>query len=145
MSDIENPHQRGDVTLETKDEDAIPEPERGRSGRLDDFASSVKGFAQRLPDSIGRAIESAQTALAQRANAITIHVDDEAQARIDQLVEAGVFKNRSESAAYLIGEGIRARSDIFNAIGARIAEIERLRSEMRAIVAEPNEPLDDSQ
>jgi Arc/MetJ-type ribon-helix-helix transcriptional regulator len=134
MSDIERTNEPGDVTIETKDVDSEYEGERHRSGKLDEIASSVRGFAQRLPDSINRAIESAQSALSNRLNAITVHVDDESQREIDQLVDAGIFKNRSESAAFLISEGLRTRRDLFDAIGSRIAEIERLRTEMRALV-----------
>jgi Arc/MetJ-type ribon-helix-helix transcriptional regulator len=142
MNDNEYRSEPGDVTIETKDQDDFHDAERNRTGKFDDFASSVRGFAQRLPESINRAIESAQSALSNRMNVITVHVDDDVQLRIDQLVDAGIFKNRSESAAYLISEGLRVRGDLFDAIGSRIAEIERLRGEMRALVGTqpPTEP-----
>lgn len=130
MSDQE--HESGHVTIERKDTDS---GEKSRTSSLDEFKASVREFAQKIPDSIGRAIES----ISARVNAITIHVDDEAQRRIDSLVEAGIFKNRSDSAAYLVNEGIRARATVFAAIDARVAEIDRLRKELRALVAEPGE------
>jgi Arc/MetJ-type ribon-helix-helix transcriptional regulator len=140
MADTDHTHLPGDVSIESKDTYGGQEGDRNRSGKLDELASSVRGFAQRLPDQINRALESAQTALSNRLNAITVHVDDDSQRRIDQLVDAGIFRNRSESAAFLISEGLRARSDLFDAIGSRIAEIERLRSEMRTLVGtrDPN-------
>jgi Arc/MetJ-type ribon-helix-helix transcriptional regulator len=144
MSDMDRGNEPGEVTIETKDGESVHDADRARAGKFDDLASSVRGFAQRLPESINRAIESAQTALSNRINAITVHVDDESQREIDQLVDAGIFKNRSESAAFLISEGLRTRRDLFDAIGSRIAEIERLRSEMRALVGErsPSRPDD---
>jgi hypothetical protein len=142
MANIDDPHRPGDVTIETKDSYGAPEGDRSRSGKLDEFATSVRTFAQRLPDQINRAIESAQTVLQNRLNAITVHVDDESQRRIDQLVDSGIFRNRSESAAFLIAEGIKARGDLFNAIGSRIGEIERLRNEMRALVGGTDDRVD---
>lgn len=139
MHDPDFPHTPGDVTLETKDRTAGGEArDHARPGRpsLDDFKSSVKEFAQRLPDQIGKAFESLQA----RVNAITVQVDDETQRKIDSLVEAGIFKNRSDSAAYLIHEGIKSRSEVFVAIDAKVAEIERLRSDMRALLAEGHDP-----
>jgi Arc/MetJ-type ribon-helix-helix transcriptional regulator len=119
------------VTVESKDSrETGYAPGRAATAALDDFKSSVKEFAQKIPSQIGRAIESIQA----RANAITVQVDDETQAKIDALVEAGVFKNRSDSAAYLIHEGIHARSMVFAAIEAKMAEIERLRGDMRAMI-----------
>jgi Arc/MetJ-type ribon-helix-helix transcriptional regulator len=126
----------GDVTVESKSgkSGTLRDSLRDSRASLDDFKSSVKEFAQKLPGQIGKAIESIQA----RANAITVQVDDETQQKIDSLVEAGIFKNRSESAAYLIHEGIRARSEVFGAIDARLAEIERMRSQLRDLL-EPHE------
>ena len=122
----------GDVTVESKSGkgNTLRDSLRDSRGSLDDFKSSVKEFAQKLPGQIGKAIESIQA----RANAITVQVDDETQDKIDSLVEAGIFKNRSESAAYLIHEGIRARGEVFAAIDARLAEIERMRSQLRDLL-----------
>ena len=131
MADPEKTLVPGDVTYESKS-DAI----RGGRSPLDDFKSSVKEFAQKLPGQIGRAIETIQA----RMNAITVQVDDETQGKIDNLVEAGIFKNRSESAAYLIHEGIKARAEVFQAIDARLAEIERMRSNLRDLISDANEP-----
>jgi Arc/MetJ-type ribon-helix-helix transcriptional regulator len=148
MSDQDRDREPGDVTYQTKTPDrnldtpGKPASRPGRTGPLDEIATSVREFASRIPDQIGRALETAQTAISARSNAITIHVDDEMQRHIDQLVEAGIFKNRSDSAAYLIAEGIRARQDLFSRIDSRFAEIERIRSEMRRMVTAPPEPGD---
>lgn len=130
MSDPEKTLVPGDVTYESKSS-----PARDVRSSLEDFKSSVKDFAQKLPGQIKGAIETIQA----RMNAITVNVDDETQAKIDSLVEAGIFKNRSDSAAYLIHEGIRARSEVFSAIDARLAEIERMRSNLRDLISDPRE------
>ena len=120
MSDYDNQREPGDVTVHSKTPNSnLDHPDRQtgrpvRTGPLDDIASSVKEFASKLP----------------------------AQRHIDQLVEAGIFKNRSDSAAYLITEGIRARQDVFSRINSRFEEIERIRGEMRRLVTEPADPSD---
>lgn len=119
----------GDVTVERHDTPGSQANSTRTS--LDDFKVSVKEFAQRLPGQIGKAIESIQA----RVNAITVQVDDETQRKIDSLVEAGIFKNRSDSAAYLIHEGIRARGEVFSAIDDRLAEIQRIRGQLRDLIA----------
>ena len=137
MIDPEDTLVPGDVTVEVKHgkTGSIRDSIRDARPALEDFKSSVKEFAQKLPGQIGRAIESIQA----RVNAITIQVDDETQNKIDSLVEAGIFKNRSESAAYLIHEGIRARAEVFAAIDAKLAEIERQRAQLRDLLDGPHE------
>jgi len=121
----------GDVTVEHKNDPIQRDTTHDARVRLEEFKTSVKEFAQRIPDQIGKAFET----LKDRMNSITVHVDDETQRRIDTLVEAGIFKSRSESAAYLLHEGIRARSDVFETIDAKLVEIERLRDDLRELVA----------
>jgi Arc/MetJ-type ribon-helix-helix transcriptional regulator len=134
MSDPEKTLIPGDVTVESKSDPIRDAMREGRSS-LEDFKTSVKDFAQKLPGHIGKAIESIQA----RMNAITVQVDDETQRKIDSLVEAGIFKNRSESAAYLIHEGIQARSGVFGAIDSRLAEIDRLRAQLRDLIGDEAE------
>jgi Arc/MetJ-type ribon-helix-helix transcriptional regulator len=67
-----------------------------------------------------------------------VRVNDEALKRLDELVQSGIFKSRSESAAFLISEGVRAQEALFARIAEKISEIERLRSELKTII-EPGE------
>jgi hypothetical protein len=52
------------------------------------------------------------------------------------LVETGIFKSRSESAAYLIEEGIKHQEALFEKITAKLEKIEKLRDELKDIVSE---------
>ena len=135
----------GDVIIEEKrlDQDDIvvttmPNDETRRASGFDDIASSVKEVAQKTgevinkaTESIGKAIESALSA---RDHVVMVRVNDESLKRLDALVQSGIFKSRSESAAFLISEGIKAQEVLFNRISERISEIERLRSELKEIV-----------
>jgi Arc/MetJ-type ribon-helix-helix transcriptional regulator len=133
MADPDKTLVPGEVTVEHKGDPAHRDAGTEARVRLEEFKTSVKDFAQKIPDQIGKAFET----LKDRMNSITVHVDDETQRRIDTLVEAGIFKTRGESAAYLLHEGIRARSDVFGAIDEKLVEIERLKTDLRDLVVPP--------
>ena len=139
----------GDVIIEEKSSDTeeimvrnmendSPRP----ASTFDDIASSVKDFmkegAQRTGDVVNKATESIskaiESALSARDHVVMVRVNDEALRKLDALVQSGIFKSRSESAAFLIGEGIKAQSALFDSIAQKIEEIERLRSELKSIV-----------
>jgi Arc/MetJ-type ribon-helix-helix transcriptional regulator len=86
-------------------------------------------------ESISKAIESA---LAARDHVVMVRVNDDSLRQLDALVQSGIFKSRSEAAAFLISEGIKAQEPLFGRIAERIKEIERLRSELKDIIATPN-------
>jgi hypothetical protein len=46
-------------------------------------------------------------------------------------VSAGVFRSRAEAAAFLIDEGIKAQSPLFQRIQDKLTEIEKLRTDLR--------------
>ena len=66
-----------------------------------------------------------------------VRVNDESLKQLDALVQSGIFKSRSEAAAFLISEGIKAQEPLFTRIAERIKEIERLRSELKDIITTP--------
>jgi len=63
-----------------------------------------------------------------------VRVNDESLGRIDQLVEAGIFRSRSESAAFLIARGAAAEAELFEKINEKVAEINRLRDELKGMM-----------
>ena len=101
-------------------------------------SSSVKDVAQKTGEAFSKATESIskaiESALAARDHVVMVRVNDEALRKLDALVQSGIFKSRSESAAFLISEGIKAQDPLFDRISEKIEEIERLRSELKSIV-----------
>src|SRR5688572_336979 len=107
-------YQEGEIIIEEKLVDpqgkpieatkSEPRATETRSSGLEGIASQVRELAQKIPESIGKAIESALSA---REHVVMVRVNDESLTRLDHLVEAGIFKSRSESAAFLISEGIK--------------------------------------
>jgi Arc/MetJ-type ribon-helix-helix transcriptional regulator len=63
-----------------------------------------------------------------------VRVNDDSLKSLDALVQTGIFKSRSEAAAFLISEGVKAQAPLFERISERIKEIERLRTELKDIV-----------
>ncbi len=91
--------------------------------------------------------ETLQGALSARNSVVMVRLNEESLARLDDLVEAGVVNSRSESAAYLIGEGINARRDLFDRISNKIDQIRKAKKELKQLLDETpgdkNEATDD--
>ena len=103
------------------------------------MSSSVRDIASRIPESlssigrdISRTIERAISA--KDDYVVAVKVSHEAQERLEQLVQAGVFRSRAEAAAFLIDEGIKAQSPLFERVQQKLSEIERLRAELRGMI-----------
>jgi Arc/MetJ-type ribon-helix-helix transcriptional regulator len=135
----------GDVIIEEKTPDKnditvrkMENQETKAASTFDDLASTVKDVASKTGEVMNRATESIskaiESALSARDHVVMVRVNDESLRRLDALVQSGIFKSRSESAAFLIGEGIKAQSALFDSIAQKIEEIERLRSELKSIV-----------
>ncbi|HEY6931378.1 MAG TPA: hypothetical protein VJA66_17030 [Thermoanaerobaculia bacterium] len=72
----------------------------------------------------------------ERANVVMMRLADTAMSRLDQLVEAGLFGSRSEAAAFLVGAGIDAQSELFTRIRKHSAEMKRIRQSLRQVAIE---------
>jgi Arc/MetJ-type ribon-helix-helix transcriptional regulator len=104
-------------------------------------ASSVRDIASRIPESlsaigrdISRTIEKAISA--KDDYVVAVKISPEAQDKLEQLVQAGVFRNRAEAAGFLIDEGIRTQAALFDRVRQKLDEIERLRAELRGLIAD---------
>jgi len=104
--------------------------------KLSAFVKTGVGIFSEAGETVEAAIKNALRA---RRNVIMVRVNDESLARLDALVEAGLFKSRSESAAFMISEGVKRQAPLFNAIAEKIAQIQQIRSELRNM-ANPSEP-----
>ncbi len=121
--------------LMLRDNEAESSEERSRA------ASSVRDIASRIPESlsaigrdISRTIEKAISA--KDDYVVAVKVSPEAQDKLEQLVQAGVFRSRAEAAGYLIDEGIKTQSALFERVRQKLSEIERLRAELRGLITD---------
>jgi len=93
---------------------------------------------QKLKDLLGQYTKSDG-----RGNVVMVRVNDDALARMDQLVEATIFGSRSECAAFLIGAGIASQKELFDRLGVHTDEIRKLKEQLRQVALDalrPNEP-----
>jgi len=117
----------------TETEEKEEKEEKERHNPLDEFGNQVEKFAVRTAESIKKVVDKA---LASRNTVLTIRVNDESNQRMNMLVDSGLFKSRSESAAFLIQEGIRGREDLFAKIEGKLKKMDKIKDELRSIVSE---------
>ena len=75
-----------------------------------------------------------------RDNVVMVRVDEGDLTRIDELVESGQFNSRSEATAFLISEGIKSKQEMFDKIAEKISQIQNLKTELGAMIAEDTKP-----
>ncbi len=110
---------------------------------LDDVDKAVrdafdksKGFASSVGESIRDTIKSVK---ATRDNVVMLRIDSESLEKIDELVDSGVTNSRSAAAAFLVEEGIKARSDLFDKIAEETEVIRKAKERIRRLLEEESE------
>jgi hypothetical protein len=120
------------VAPEASADEATPKanPRKAKGARsLKDTIEQVEVFGQAVSE-----------ALQGRGNVVMVRVNDEALQHLDMLVEAEVTKSRSESAAFLINEGIAGNQELFGKISAITQRITELRDLLRQeVMHQPKE------
>ena len=113
-----------------------PQHQGGHGSRagetLDDITSTLRDLFNRVPDTFSKAVERAINV---RDTTVLLRLSEESSDKVDTLVSAGVFKSRAEAAAFLIDEGIKAQSELFQRIQNKLTEIEKLREELRSSIS----------
>ncbi|MGB3862353.1 MAG: hypothetical protein WBF32_08725 [Candidatus Aminicenantaceae bacterium] len=115
------------------------EQEKKRQSAFDEFGNQVEKIAVKTAESIRKVVDKA---LASRNTVLTIRVNDECNRKMNMLVDSGLFKSRSESAAFLIQEGIKNQGVLFSKISSKLDEIEKIRGELQKVVSEEFTPED---
>ena len=90
-------------------------------------AAGAEQLGEKLRDAIHETLST-------RENVVMVRVNDDSLVKIDELVEAGVVGSRSEAAAFLIGEGIKARDPLFEKISEKIQDIRKAKEELKDIL-----------
>ena len=129
------------------DRDTEREDKRRLSENVDEIVDEVNKTVRTAivkgvdaAETIGENIrDTIQGMKGSRENVVMVRVDKDSLDRLDDLVESGIMGSRSEAAAFLIAEGIRARKGLFDRIGEKISEIRRAKEELRKLVDEGDE------
>ena len=130
MSESRNEQEREDKRRLSENVDEIVD-EVNKTVRV----AIVKGVD--VAETIGENIrDTVQGMRGSRDNVVMVRVDKASLDRLDELVEASIMSSRSEAAAFLIGEGIKARQPLFDRIAEKIQEIRRAKEELRQMVDE---------
>ena len=134
-------------------QDADREERRRLSENVDEIVDEVNKTVRTAivksvdaAESIGENIrDTIQEMRGSRDNVVMVRVDRASLDRLDDLVEAGIVGSRSEAAAFLISEGVKARQGLFDRISEKIGEIRRAKEELRRMVeGEEERPPNDS-
>ena len=118
---------------EPKPQEEAEEKEKKKQSALDDFGNQVEKIAVKTAESIKKVVDRA---LSSRNTVLTIRVNDECNTKLNMLVDSGLFKSRSESAAFLIQEGIKKQEVLFDKISSKLERIEQIRKDLKKIVSE---------
>jgi Arc/MetJ-type ribon-helix-helix transcriptional regulator len=126
--------------VEPVDDLMLTEGEQPHEHERERVSSSVRDIASRIPESlasIGRDISrTVERALSAKDDyVVAVKLSHDAQDKLEQLVQAGVFRSRAEAAAFLIDEGIKAQGALFERVAQKLSEIERLRAELRGMIS----------
>jgi Arc/MetJ-type ribon-helix-helix transcriptional regulator len=112
-----------------KKEEAKKEQEKKPA--LNEFGDHMEKFAVKTAESIRKVIDRA---LSSRNTVLTIRVNDECNKKLNMLVESGLFRSRSESAAFLIEEGLKTQDSLFTKISTKFEKIDKLKTELKDLV-----------
>ena len=113
----------------------MSEDRRQDRKRISESINIIVGEAKAGAETIGESIkETVEGALSSRKNVVMARLNEKSVARLDDLVDAGVVSSRSEAAAYLIGEGIKAKQALFDRISDKIEQIRKVKDELRDLL-----------
>ena len=102
---------------------------------ISEIGDQVERLATKTAESIRKAIDKA---LASRNTVLTIRVNEESNKKLNMLVDTGLFRSRSESAAFLIEAGIRSQEALFSRIKDKLETIDKIREELKSIIGGPD-------
>ena len=97
------------------------------SKTINEAIKQVESFTENLGKALGSALQD-------RTNVVMVRVNSDSLDYLDMLVEADVTKSRSESAAFLINEGIKANQALFSKIREITDQIAYLKAQLRETV-----------
>ena len=107
----------------------------GAAGKtLNEAGKTINVAFKQVEKQLGNISKALGSALQDRANVVMVRVNDDSLHYLDILVEADITKSRSESAAFLINEGIKANETLFNKIRDVADQISALKAQLREAV-----------
>ena len=125
-ADSQSKRRTRTITISLDDLDDVDRAVRDTIGKGRDAATSIGGSIR----------DSINSVRATRDSVVMVRLSKDSLASLDELVDAGVTASRSEAAAFLIGEGIGARADLFDKISEQTRIIREAREKLRQLLEE---------
>jgi hypothetical protein len=138
MSDNINNNDVEEPVVEETIADELPADEKistAASEAMGTASKTINEAIKQVEKQVGNISKALGSALQDRANVVMVRVNDDSLLYLDMLVEADVTKSRSESAAFLINEGIKANEALFNKIREITDQISALKAQLREAVS----------
>ncbi|MDE0218469.1 MAG: hypothetical protein OXJ90_04280 [Spirochaetaceae bacterium] len=136
-----------------KDSTKAESPDKARGKRTRVFKVDVDRIAEELEEAgvtglhkstlaamfedLDQTVESVR---GKRSNVVMVRVSQDSLDRLDDLVECGLTRSRSEAAAFLITEGVKARSDLFDKIADQTRVIRNAKERLRELLKDEELP-----
>ena len=129
--------------IPAKKVDTPPAPEKPtqpyKSTLEEDFSPVTKAVKNTIR-AVGETGEALVGALQNRDNVVMVRVHKDILHQLDMLVDAEITRSRSESAAFLISEGVKANQALFGKIKGVTDQIEKLRAQLRQTIQSEGNP-----
>ena len=101
-----------------------------------------KGTLAAMFEDLDQTVESVR---GKRSNVVMVRVSQDSLDRLDDLVECGLTRSRSEAAAFLITEGVKARSDLFDKIADQTRVIRKAKERLKELLKDEELPRKDGE
>ena len=105
-----------------------------------DAVSKGREVAVSVSETIKDKIKSVRTG---RDSVVMVRVNKDILEKLDELVDSGVNSSRSEAAAFMIGEGMRSKTDLFDKIAEKTEVIRNAREELRKLLEDADADEDE--
>ncbi|MDP7533724.1 MAG: hypothetical protein QGI88_08125 [SAR202 cluster bacterium] len=129
----ENEQREERHVIEIRLDDADDPDNLDGDGAVRSAVTRGKDAASSVGETIRETIQAVRTA---RPSVVMVRINKESLARLDVLVDSGINSSRSEAAAFMIAEGIKAKSDLFNKIAEKTELIRNTRDQLRRLLGE---------
>jgi hypothetical protein len=118
----------------------VEKPTQPYKSTLEEDFSPVTKAVKNTIRAVGETGEALVGALQNRDNVVMVRVHKDILHQLDMLVDAEITRSRSESAAFLISEGVKANQALFDKIKGVTDQIEKLRAQLRQTIQSEGNP-----
>ena len=119
--------------VKTRIKDAAREEIEDVNRAMREVLGKSKDVASSVGESLRDTIKSVRSA---RDSVVMVRMSKESLRNLDALVDCGLTKSRSEAAAFLISEGIKARASMYEKIAEQSEVIRNAREELSRLLDE---------